>query len=122
MMIGDNADDMEIALIEQAHNMAMSHDPDMAIRGRYLKAVGLPVLRWIEEERKRVAASADSREALLALIHGHAQSIAQDISTLHANLSHSLDVCALGMTTQASLIVKYVSQAIESRKEVDCHD
>jgi hypothetical protein len=110
-IVGDSPDDVEIALIELAHDMAMSRDPTVAVRGRFMKATGLAFVRWMVDERDRFLHSPDPGAAAAALANGYAQAIAQDITTLHHNLTPEPDIQRLGMTSQADLVLLYVRQA-----------
>ena len=52
-MAGGSASEMETALIEHAHEMSMSSDPQQAIQGRLMKLAMPGFLQWIKGEIER---------------------------------------------------------------------
>jgi hypothetical protein len=108
---GDTPDEVEIAMIELAHKMAMSTNPAIAARGRFMKATGPAFIRWMVQERDRIFQGSDPDKAATALLDGYAQAVAQDITTLHNNLTPVPDIQNIGMLSQAELILCYVQEA-----------
>lgn len=58
--------DEETALIEVAHKMSLSKDPQMASKGRFAKAVAVPFIHWLQAEECRISSGDTGKRIVIA--------------------------------------------------------
>ena len=108
IILAANDDAFDLQLLEHAHELAMSRDPVVAARGRYLKAVAPAFIRFIRAELDRPAH--DMAERMLGL----AQGIANEIITMHCNWTNNASARCGASVAFAEVVLSCVEKAVAS--------
>ncbi len=103
----DDAAAVDLMLAERAHDLAMSKDPIVQVCGRHMKGVSHAFMRWMLAELARGT-------PLDALLPGLAQALANEIVTLHVNLTPDKKARRVGAALTAALVAKCVQIAVSS--------
>jgi len=116
--MGKKQDKFEADVIEMAHDLAMSKDEMMAVRGRYAKEVWPSFLRWMDAELERLyngglRASSERREdLLLALAEGFIGVMVSQAGLLAENLSGGKpDTAIRGLRVMTDMFVETAEDA-----------
>lgn len=109
----DDASEVERRMVEHAHDLAMSKDPCVAVRGRYMKEVGPAFLRWMTAELERRPPDLEN------ICEGFAQALANQVGTLAGNITQMNERLAfelVGVITAS--IAEFLSQVSDNFAQV----